>query len=300
MYYFGSHAPRLATAPVNWNNDDVPDYRTHTAFEPMLAQMREAGFHATEWGSIFPESTPRVAAALRAEGLQLAGAFVGVRFMDDAAVDAALPHVARVAERLQVLGAHDILLSDQVCPERSAVAGRAGEPDAPRLNGGSAQRFLANLERTVDLVRRIGLKPSFHHHVGTYIESLDEIGWLLYHTDPTRLGLCLDTGHLVYGGADPRELLRRHGERVTYVHLKDVDPTVLAQARKEHWSFQQALRNIIFPHLGEGLVDIRQVLVDLNAYGYEGWLVVEQDTCREAPLEAARFNRQYLSDNFGL
>jgi inosose dehydratase len=146
-----------------------------------------------------------------------------------------------------------------------------------------------------------------HLHAGTFIETPDEIERLLAESDPELIGLLLDTGHLVYGGGDPVELLRRHGDRVRYVHLKDVDPGELRHARSTGVTMAEAWARGIFCPLGGGLVDFRRVVEQLRARDYAGWVIVEQDVvpdgdggARLAPLENARRSRAFLRDAVGL
>jgi inosose dehydratase len=136
----------------------------------------------------------------------------------------------------------------------------------------------------------------FHNHVGTYVETPAETARLLDETDPARVGWCLDIGHLAYGGGNSLEMLGDYGDRVRHIHLKDVDGTVLAQARAGEWSFGRALKAFIFPPLGEGIAQVPEVVADLLARGYDGWFVLEQDTCVGDPKDVARVNRDYLVD----
>src|SRR5205823_1737762 len=117
---------------------------------------------------------------------------------------------------------------------------------------------------------------------------------LLEETDAELVGWCLDCGHLTYGGGDTLRMLDRYGDRVTYVHIKDVDGNALKRSRIEGWSFPQALRNFIFAPLGEGIAEVPRVIQALKNHGYEGWLVIEQDTTPDDPTQTAARNRAYL------
>src|SRR5207244_10906297 len=110
-----------------------------------------------------------------------------------------------------------------------------------------------------------------------YVETPREIDALMMRTDPALVGLCLDTGHLTYGGGDPVEALRAYNERVWHVHLKDCDADVARRARADGWDYHQALSHGIFCELGRGTVDFRSLVADLRRQGYSGWMVVEQD-----------------------
>ncbi len=292
--------PRVATAPVNWNNDDVPDLRPHLEYRDLLREMRQAGYVATEFGSALPLDPMVTGAALAREGLTMVSAFCALPLREP---DVLLGHGARldaVAGLLKALGADILLLADAIRPERSAWAGRAFEAGAPRLDASERRRFLDNVDAVCRHLAETGMRVAFHHHAATYVEAPDEVRWLMDESDPSLLGLCLDTGHLTYGGGDAAEFARNYATRVRHVHLKDVDPERLARARAEHWSFEQALRAYLFPELGRGMVDFAAVLGALGDVGYDGWLVVEQDTQEESGLAAAIANRRFLRERFGL
>lgn len=291
---------RVATAPVNWNNEDLAGYRPFTPFRELLAQMKAAGYDATEWGGGFPADTAQVREELERASLALTGSFCAVAFHDPAAMAAGSARALERARQLVQLRAPTLILSDAISPERSAWAGRVDRPGAPRLDAAQARAMALRVEEVALRVRDLGVQAVFHHHVGSYVETLDEVQALLEATDPEVVGLCLDTGHLAYGGADPLQLLLAHADRVQYVHLKDVDRSKLERFRQEGRSFPQALAGVIFPNLGQGMVDFAACLGRLAAVGYQGVIVVEQDTCDGEPVDAARANRAFLRERFGI
>src|SRR5437016_818498 len=141
-----------------------------------------------------------------------------------------------------------------------------------------------------------GLRTVFHHHCAGWVETPAEIDALMRRTDPGLVGLCLDTGHLTYGGGDPLATLSRYPDRVWHVHFKDCDPAVARQARERGWDYFEAVRRGIFCELGRGSVDFPAVATALAARGYGGWVVVEQDVLpgMGTPAASARRNREYL------
>ena len=295
-----SAGPRAATAPVNWNNDDAPDVRPHMPYAQMLSEMREAGYRATEFGSGLPLDPAVLGPALEANGLSMVSAFCAVPLKEPDVLAAHGARIDAVAGMLQALGSDLLILSDAIRPERSAWAGRAFEPGAPRLDADEHRTALANVEAICLHLARRGMRVAFHPHAATYIEAPDEVAWLMDNTDPALLGLCLDTGHLTYGGGDAAAMAKAWASRIRHVHLKDVAPDRLATARSVGWSFEDALRAYLFPRLGQGMVDFPAVRRALDEAGYDGWIVVEQDTQEEGALEAARANRVYLEETFAL
>jgi inosose dehydratase len=139
-----------------------------------------------------------------------------------------------------------------------------------------------------------------HPHAGTYLETREELEKLLFYTDERTVGLCVDAGHLVYGGADPVEVIRTCGARVRYIHIKDVNPSVLATSRQKGWSFLEALRHYVFCDLGCGCVDLANFVEALRAASFDGWMVIEEDTSPDPPFTAARRNKRYLQECLGI
>ena len=114
-------------------------------------------------------------------------------------------------------------------------------------------------------------------------------------TDPDRVGLCLDVGHYLVGGGDPVDAVRRYGDRIRHVHMKDVDPAVLARLRGGAIpDFHDALRERIFTELGNGALDVLGVVRELDRLDYAGWLMCEQDTTWRPPAESAAISRHVL------
>jgi inosose dehydratase len=146
-----------------------------------------------------------------------------------------------------------------------------------------------------------------HHHAGTFLETPSEIDRLLEETDPTLVNLLLDTGHAVFGGDDPLDLVRRHGDRIRYVHLKDVRGDELQRVREDGIVMSEAWARGVFCPLGEGVVDFPRLVEGLRGRGYDGWLIVEQDVVPDAagrlvpdPGTSARQSREYLREHVGL
>jgi inosose dehydratase len=166
--------------------------------------------------------------------------------------------------------------------DAGTVQGQIDTPVSKRPKFSSDAQWLAYAERLnafgEHLLKTYDIKLAYHHHMGAYVESPQDIARLMAETNPTCVGLLFDTGHAFYGGAaDPAALLKKHVERVVHVHCKDVRPQVIAQARNEGWSFLTGVLNGIFTVPGDGVIDYGAVLGTLHAAGYQGWLVVEAE-----------------------
>jgi inosose dehydratase len=181
-------------------------------------------------------------------------------------------------------------------PVRSRVAGRVGPEHS--MDEAVWSVFVDGLHLLARRVRdETGLRTVVHQHLGTLIESLDEVQRLLDATDPGLVGVCIDTGHWTFGtGGDPAIAIRELGDRVWHVHFKDCDPAVMARSRREGWDGLTSTGNGVFCSLGTGCVDFPAVLEALRDIDYRGWIVVEQDILPGMgdPRESARANREYL------
>ena len=283
---------KLATAPVNWNNNDAPDYREWTPYPQLIQEMVTAGYAATEWGMNMPKDPKTMNADLQSYRLQMLGGFVRLELRDGARRKAEIRRGLEVGRFFKSIGGSYLIAADSGDDKRLNEAGHV-DP-----GGGLTDEQWKNLGQGLDELGRLlleeGIELVFHNHVGTYVETGAETARLLQVTDPSYVGWCLDCGHLAYGGGDTFEMLEKYGDRVRYVHIKDVDGKVLQRSKEENWSFQAALKGFIFAPLGEGIVRVPDVIRALEDHHYDGWLVVEQDTTPSNPTEVAKQNRIYL------
>jgi len=292
---------RIANAPCSWGVLEFESTANSASFDRVLDEIRDTGYAGTElgdWG-FMPTDPARLGQEVASRDLQLIAAFVPVALADPAAHAAGIATAVRTARLLREAGAADamIVLSDDNAsvPEREHHAGRITE--ALGLSDQQWAVFAAGADQVARAVRdQTGLRTVFHPHCGGYVETEAEIDALLSRTNPTTLGLCLDTGHLVYAGGDALSVLARHASRVWHVHFKDCHPQIAAAARANELGYLAAVRSKLFCELGAGAVDFAGVLVALHALRYDGWIVVEQDVFpgQGSPAESARRNRMFL------
>jgi inosose dehydratase len=179
--------------------------------------------------------------------------------------------------------------------DRDERAGRAADDGTPRFTDGAWDGLAEVLHALADETIAAGHRLAFHPHAGTFIETPEEVDRLVAMTDPATVGICLDVGHFIVGGGDPVEALRRLGERVTHVHLKDVDPLVLEDLRSGAVDgMERAVGARIFTELGAGMLDLVGCLRILAERDYAGWLMVEQDSSWSPPSEAAAIGRRVM------
>jgi inosose dehydratase len=267
----GELALRLAGAPISWGVCEVPGWGYELPPDRVLAEMRDAGLDAAEFGpdGFLPADPAGKAAALARYGLTAVGGFVPVVLHEPAANP--LPEIAAVLDDFRAAGAGVLVLA--------AVTGLDGYDARPELDETAWRTLLANLDAAAALAARQGMLAILHPHVGTVVERPDEVRRVL---DGCSVQLCLDSGHLLIGGTDPAELARQVPGRVAHAHLKDVDAGWAARVRSGEVSYTDAVARGMYRPLGQGDVDLAGMVGALRGAGYPGWYVLEQDTILDA------------------
>jgi inosose dehydratase len=296
---------KVGNAPVSWGVMEVADWGEQIAYSKVLDEIAEAGYAGTELGpyGYFPTESEQLTSELSARGLQLVASFVPIPLAHPERHDEGYQEAMKVAQLLARSGARLIVLADEMSEARMAVSGRVDEArdGMNDVQWESAARILGRISKAC---RELGLSAVFHHHAGTFVETPKEIARLFESTDPDLLGVCLDTGHYVFGGGDPVEAVRSYGARIRHLHLKDVQLPVLEAARRDEVGFLEAVRRGVFCELGDGAVDLKTVINEMTAGGYSEWAIVEQDVDTRKmdvkPFESAMRSRQYLRNVIGI
>jgi inosose dehydratase len=284
---------RIGVNPIGWTNDDLPELGGDTPLDVCLAEARQAGYAGIELGRKFPRRAAELRPILARHGLQLvSGWYSGALLTRSAKAE-----IVAVADHLELLA--EMGSTVMVFAEGSgSVQGDRDVPLSarPRLPADGWTRFGDALTEVAEHTRRRGVRLAYHHHMGTVVETEEEIDRLMAATGPA-VALLLDTGHLTYAGADPAAVARRHGSRIAHVHCKDARPAILAESRRGDRSFLDAVVEGVFTVPGDGGVDFGAVLGALKQAGYAGWLVVEaeQDPAKAPPLAYARMGHAHIS-----
>ncbi|HVD30395.1 MAG TPA: TIM barrel protein [Methylomirabilota bacterium] len=263
---------KLAAAPISWGVCEVPDWGLQLAPDRVLSDMRALDMHATEAGppGFLPADSAAMRALLESCGLQLVGGFVTAVLHESARRGDELTSVRRQAEWLAAGGAEFVVLAPALA--QTGYSGAAEIPD------GAWPALFEGIDRVVEIADAAGLGVAVHPHWGTAIERRHHIERFL---EGSAHALCLDTGHIALGGADPLSVARDAGPRVRHVHLKDVDGPLAARVRDGSLEYDDAVRDGLFRPLGEGAARIKDVLDELRKTGYAGWYVLEQDVMLE-------------------
>jgi inosose dehydratase len=285
---------RLATAPVNWNNNDIPGWRPHTPFPSVLDQMVAAGYHATEYDASFGQDEQVLRREASKRDLNWCGSYQWVDFLATDAIDDAIRDLAPTLSLLNGIECRNLIVSDALRPHRVALAGQVPADGSRSLSRSQVQQIADSVHRLAEAAAHQEIAVHYHNHAGTWIETPREVDSLIAFLDPGIVDLCFDTGHYAYGGGDAASFISEHHRIIGYLHLKDVNPSVLAASRQERLTFIDALRRYVFSPIGEGSADIGAILSVLVSNGYAGWIVVEQDTCEDDSTATARANLEYI------
>jgi inosose dehydratase len=285
----------VGTVPILWNNVDIAELRQGTDAEEILDDIARTGYDGCQLGLGFPEGDA-LRATLAARELRLAEVYASIQATADGPTAGAL---AEVRERLRLLvagGGEVFCVALDGSPGRNEAAGHATDADTPQLTDAGWDGLVGLLRTVAAETRAAGARIAFHPHAGTFVETPAEVERLAATIAADELPLCLDVGHYLVGGGNPVVALRRFGERVSHVHLKDVDPGVLGRLRRgEIGSFGDAVRQRLFTELGSGALDLDGVIAVLAERGYDGWLMVEQDSGWPPPAESAAIGRRVLA-----
>lgn len=290
---------RLAIAPIGWTNDDMPELGGEIPFEQCISEMALAGFEGSEVGNKYPRDPERLNKALKLRGLTICNAWFSSFLTTKSLVEVEKDFIKQ-CDFLFAVGARVIGAAEQ----GNSIQGKPLPIfDAkPRFTNEEWKRLTEGLNHLGTIAKKKGMQLVYHHHMGTGVQTTEEIDRLMEMTDPELVGLLYDTGHLVFSGEDHLAILHKYLKRIKHVHLKNVRFEVMEKAEKEKWSFLQAVRNGVFTVPGDGGLDFVPVFDALKSGGYKGWWVVEaeQDPAKANPLEYALIARKYIKDKAGI
>ncbi|MBV8891360.1 MAG: TIM barrel protein [Acidobacteria bacterium] len=270
---------RFASAPDSWGVLDYPGPSWNQSYEKMLDEMVEAGYAGTELGpyGFFPTDAGVLKPQLDRRNLKLLASFVPVPLGDPGSTTTVVEQIRKVGELLSILGAPFLVLADAQCSERDCISGRVPADGSAGWTASQWNHVAKVVAEAGRVAQGYGLDLVFHPHVATHVETPDEVAKFYDVTSTTRVGLCLDTGHCVYGGGDPIAEAEKYRSILRFVHIKDVNSQVLAEARGQELSFEEAIEAKVFTIIGQGSIDFPGFFRALERVNYSGWMVVEQD-----------------------
>lgn len=291
---------RLGIAPIAWTNDDMPELGGEISFEQCIDEMALAGYVGSEVGNKYPRDPKVLKAALEPRGLQIASAWFS-SFLTTKELEETVSEFIMHRDFLHAMGAKVIVVAEQ----GHSIQGQMDTPlhaNKPIFTESEWQRLVDGLHRLGELAHEKGMEIVYHHHMGTGVQTYEEVERLMNATDPKRVSLLLDTGHISFAGGDSLDLIKNFGSRIKHVHFKDLRAEMELLVETENLSFLQAVKKGVFTVPGDGRIDFEPIIAALNEMDYKGWIIVEaeQDPALAPPLEYARKARAYIKEKAGL
>jgi inosose dehydratase len=289
---------KLGIAPIAWSNDDLPELGGETTLETCLSESKISGFSGVETGGKFPKTPEQLGPILKDHKLHLASGWFSGTVLDndlEAEKDKALSQLVLFKE----LGAS--------CMAYGETAGTIQNIQSAALN---TKRKLSDddfkiygkkLTNFAEFCSDFGMPISFHHHMGTAVETERELDLLMNHTGEA-VHLLFDTGHMTFAGGNSISVINKYANRITHVHTKDIRSSIVSKLNKDKESFLDAVLKGAFTVPGDGSIDFNEVIQTLAKNNYEGWFIVEaeQDPEKANPLEMAKIGNKELRECLSL
>ena len=290
---------RLGIAPIAWTNDDMPDLGKENTFEQCVSEAL-AGFTGSEVGGKYPTDTAVLKKALDLRNISICNQWFS-SFLISKPYEETEKEFIKATDFLKEMGAKVIGVSEQ----SYSIQGKMEQPvwEGKYIMNEEERKLLADgLNKLGKIAKDKGMTLTFHHHMGTVVQTEEEIDKFMELTDPELVFLLFDSGHLSFAGINPENVLKKYVNRVKHVHLKDIRKEMVEKSRAERWSFLKGVREGVFTVPGDGDVDFAPIFSILEEAGYEGWVVVEaeQDPAKANPLEYAIKARKYIHEVCGL
>ena len=298
---FDKNKVKLGIAPIAWTNDDMPDLGKENTFEQCVSEMALAGFTGSEVGNKYPKDPEVLKKALDLRGVEICNQWFSSFLITKPFEEVEKEFRAQLAF-LKAMGAKVIGASEQ----SYSVQGQLDTPifgHKYEMNDQEWDTFCTGMNKLGKIAKEeYGIALTFHHHMGTVVQSLAEVDRMMENTDPEYVSLLFDTGHFTYCGEDPLEVVKKYVHRIKHVHLKDIRPEVVEQVKKENMSFLAGVRAGAFTIPGDGCINYDPIFKVLEEAGYEGYMVVEaeQDPAKANPLEYAIRARKFIAEKTGL
>lgn len=292
---------KLGIAPIAWTNDDLPDLGGENTFEQCVSEMALAGFTGSEVGNKYPRDVEVLKKALNLRGVEICNAWFSTFLISKPYEETEAEFKKHVAF-LAAMGAKVVGVSEQSYSTQ-------GIQDQPVFEG-KHEMDDREWDLLCDGLNRLGkvskeeygVALTYHHHMGTVVQSAKEVERMMAGTDPEYVSLLFDSGHFAYCDEDPVEMVTKYVNRIKHVHLKDIRPLVVKQVREEKMSFLAGVRAGAFTIPGDGCVNFDPIFKVLEDASYEGYMVVEaeQDPAKANPLEYAINARKFIAEKTGL
>lgn len=291
---------KLGIAPIAWTNDDIPELGGENTFEQCISEMALAGFTGSEVGTKYPTNAQKLKKALDLRGMVICNQWYSTELITRPYDDIEKEFLNKLAF-LRIVGADVVGPNEQTraCQSNENIGVQEGKAV---FDNDEWKTMIEGYNRLGRVAKDEGFKLCMHHHMGTGVQTPEEVERFLNDTNPDYVYLTYDSGHFSYNGSDPVAELKKVVSRVGHVHLKDLRADIQAVGMREDWPFMKAVRQGVFTVPGDGGLDFPSIFKILEEDGYEGWMVVEaeQDPAKANPFEYALKAREYIKKHTGL
>lgn len=286
---------KIGINPLTWTNDDLPSLGADTPLSVCLSEAKLAGFAGIELGNKFPRQADVLGPILEEHKIELVSGWYSAKLMErsvDDEIEALQDHL----NLLKTLGSNVMVFAEVT----HCIHGDQAAPlsQRPKMTQAQWHEYVGKITQVADYLAEQGVKLAYHHHMGTVIETADEVDFLMENTGEN-VGLLLDTGHITFAGGDALAMAKKHAERIVHVHCKDIRPNVLKDNLNRDSAFLNAVLEGVYTVPGDGSIDYLPIFETLKTVGYQGWIVLEaeQDPAIAHPLTYATKGYKYLETN---
>lgn len=295
-----SNKIQLGCAPIAWTNDDMPELGSENTFEQCISEMALAEYTGTEIGNKYPKNPKVLKEYLELRNLKVASAWFSA-FLTTKPFEETKKEFIKHRDFLHAMGAKVIVVAEQ----GHSIQGKIKEPvfeNKPYFTEQEWDKLTKGLESLGELAHEKGMEIVYHHHMGTGVQTTEEIDRLMQNTDPDKVKLLFDTGHLVFSGEDPMEIFNKYQSRIQHIHFKDIREKVAKEVKEKKDSFLTAVKKGTFTVPGDGMIDFKPIMEAILKSEYEGWIIVEaeQDPAKANPYKYALKARKYIKEISGI
>lgn len=282
-------------APIGWRNDDIPEIGKENTYKQILSDAKIAGFDGTEIGGCYPHDAAELNKELELRDMRVAAQWYSSFIIRDG-IEEAAKDFEKFCEFLEAVHADVAVVSEQTYSVQGTK--KSVYSEKPYFTKEEMTKLGEGLDVLGEIANKHNLKLAYHHHMGTGVQTLEEVDTLMAITDPNKVNLLYDVGHIYVSDGEVMPLLKKHFNRIAHVHFKDVRDDIMAECRKKDLSFLDSFLAGMFTVPGDGDTDFQPVYNYLTENNYNGWIIIEaeQDPKVANPLEYAQIGKKYIKE----
>tara|TARA_Y100000590_G_scaffold461125_1_gene622006 strand:+ start:499 stop:1395 length:897 start_codon:yes stop_codon:yes gene_type:complete len=284
---------KIGIAPIAWSNDDMPELGGDTPIETCLSEAKQAGYQGIELGGKFPRNVKIIKYLLNKFNLKLPGGWYGSE-LNLRSIDEEWTRMQDQINLLKQLNSDIFVFADV----SNSIQSKLEIPlsQRPKLKDDEWKDYGKKVSEIAKRLDDVGIPMTFHEHMGTIIQSEEDVDRLIENTND-KTGLLLDTGHILFSQGDYLKICKKYINRINHIHLKDIRENELKNSLKNDLSFKKSFFKGVFTVPGDGCINYEPIIKLMYTNSYNKWLIVEaeQDPKKANPLEYAKIGFKYLS-----